>query len=462
MNTTEIAFGLLNAVRNMLMWMGMSSQMAKALDESIFLCITVVVSFLISWVIYLVLEKLSKKVLKFKRLTLLEAILEKRCLKHISLVFPALIISAFLQVTFKHSSAIFKISSKVTWIYFSLALMLAINSVLKAMGKTMMGKEKLRNRPLKGLVQIIQVIVCFLTAITVVAIIINKSPVAIITGLGAFAAVLMLIFKDTILGLVAGVQLAQNDMIQIGDWISVPSANVDGVVLDITLNTVKVQNWDNTISTLPPYSLVSGVFTNWRGMSESGGRRIVKQYLLKLDSIKPCTEEFLNRMKEFDTDLKKFIEIKQQQQDAGQVRNTENPQKLVNGTIETNAGLFRAYMKIYLDRHPSLNKDLTLMVRTLDATPNGLPLQLYCFSANKAWESYESIASEIMEHCVAVMPFFDLEPFQNPSAQDYIISGMLEGGTPYKEIEAMTWHIPNKPEAPKQNVQQKPSNKVNA
>lgn len=462
MNTTEIAFDLLHGVRSMLMWMGMSKEMARSLDETIFLILTVVLSFLISWILYFALEKFSKKLLKLKRFSLLEAILEKRCLKHIALVFPALIISTFLQVALNHSSMVFKISNKITWIYFCLAVMMAINSVLRAMGKTMMGKENLRNRPLKGLVQIVQVIVVFLTVIAIVAIIVNKSPVAILTGLGAFAAVLMLVFKDTILGLVAGVQLSQNEMIKIGDWIAVPSVGVDGVVLDITLNTVKVQNWDNTISTIPPYSLVSGMFINWEGMSNSGGRRIVKQYLLKLDSIKPCSKEFLERMKGFDSDLKKFIETKQKQQEQGNVVNTENPDGLVNGTIETNAGLFRAYMKMYLDRHPSLNKDLTLMVRTLDATPNGLPLQIYCFSANKAWESYESIASEIMEHCVASMPFFDLLPYQGPSAQDYIVSGMLEGGAQPDNINAMTWHIPSMPPAPGQEVQQRPSRKTNA
>ena len=188
-----------------------------------------------------------------------------------------------------------------------------------------MSKEQLQNKPMKGFIQIFQVIFSCIAIIIIISILINKSPLNLITGLGAFAAVLMLIFKDTILGFVAGVLLSENDMIRIGDWIEMPQNNVNGIVTDITLNIVKIQNFDNTTVTIPPYSLVSGSFINWRGMTESGGRRIMREYTLKLDYIKPCTSEFLEKMKGFDVELSQFITIKQKQATEDKIANTENP-----------------------------------------------------------------------------------------------------------------------------------------
>ena len=261
----------------------------------------------------------------------------------------------------------------------------------------------------------------------------------------------MLIFKDTILGFVAGVLISENDMVRIGDWIEMPQNNVNGIVTDITLTVVKVQNFDNTTVTVPPYSLVSGSFINWRGMSDSGGRRIMREYSLKLDYIKPCTPEFLEKMKGFDEELGKFITEKQQQAAAGQTVNTDNPAGLVNGTIDTNVGLFRAYMTLYLKRHPAINKDLLLMVRTLAPTANGLPVQIYCFSANKNWPSYESIQAEILEHFVSVLPAFELYPFQNADARDTLISGFVESGkVDISTIDGIPWHsiLPGKAPVP--------------
>ncbi len=304
---------------------------------------------------------------------------------------------------------------------------------------------------MKGFIQILQVIFSCIGIIVIVSILINKSPFNLITGLGAFTAVLMLIFKDTILGFVAGVLISENDMVRIGDWIEMPQNNVNGIVTDITLTVVKVQNFDNTTVTVPPYSLVSGSFINWRGMSDSGGRRIMREYSLKLDYIKPCTPEFLEKMKSFDEELGKFITEKQQQAAAGQTVNTDNPAGLVNGTIDTNVGLFRAYMTLYLKRHPAINKDLLLMVRTLAPTANGLPVQIYCFSANKNWPSYESIQAEILEHFVSVLPAFELYPFQNADARDTLISGFVESGkVDISTIDGIPWHsiLPGKAPVP--------------
>ena len=350
------------------------------------------------------------------------------------------IISALLPFAFDYRSTWFTVSEKITWIYFFIALLFSVNAVLNSVGNVLMNKEQLQNRPMKGFIQIFQVIFSCVAIIVIISILINKSPLNLITGLGAFAAVLMLIFKDTILGFVAGVLLSENDMVHIGDWIEMPQNNVNGVVMDITLNIVKVQNFDNTIVTIPPYSLVSGSFINWRGMTESGGRRIMREYALKLDYIQPCTPEFLEKMKKFDADLADFITEKQKQAAEGKVANTDNPAGLVNGTIDTNVGLLRAYMTLYLKRHPFISKDLLLMVRTLAPTENGLPVQIYCFSSNKNWPSYESIQAEIMEHFVSVLPEFGLYPFQNPTARDYVISGLIESGKDLSTVDGIPWH----------------------
>lgn len=440
MSTNEFAQTLLTWIKSFLSWIGIPRHMLDELDEIIFLILIIAIAFAVGTSVHFLSVRFTRKILKYKKINFLSSLIEYNVLRKLSAVIPPLIISALLPFAFDYRSVWFMVSEKVTWIYFFIALLFSVNAILNSVGDVLMNKEQLQNRPLKGFIQIFQVLFSCIAIIAIISILINKSPLNLITGLGAFAAVLMLIFKDTILGFVAGVLLSQNDMVHIGDWIEMPQNSVNGVVLDISLNIVKVQNFDNTIVTIPPYSLVSGSFINWRGMTDSGGRRIMREYALKLDYIQPCTSEFLERMKAFDTELEQFITEKQKQAAEGKVANTENPAGLVNGTIDTNVGLLRAYMTLYLKRHPFINKDLLLMVRTLAPTENGLPIQIYCFSANKNWPSYESIQAEIMEHFVSVLPEFGLYPFQNPTARDYIISGMIEAGKDLTTVDGIPWH----------------------
>lgn len=440
MNTNEFARILLTWIKSFLSWIGIPRDRLNELDEIIFLILIVVIAFAVGAVFHYLSVRFTRKVLKYKNISFLSSLIEYNALRKMSAVIPPLIISALLPFAFDYRSTWFTASEKITWIYFFIALLFSVNAVLNSVGNVLMNKEQLQNRPMKGFIQIFQVIFSCIAIIVIISILINKSPLNLITGLGAFAAVLMLIFKDTILGFVAGVLLSENDMVHIGDWIEMPQNNVNGVVMDITLNIVKVQNFDNTIVTIPPYSLVSGSFINWRGMTESGGRRIMREYALKLDYIQPCTPVFLEKMKKFDADLADFITEKQKQAAEGKVANTDNPAGLVNGTIDTNVGLLRAYMTLYLKRHPFISKDLLLMVRTLAPTENGLPVQIYCFSANKNWPSYESIQAEIMEHFVSVLPEFGLYPFQNPTARDYVISGLIESGKDLSTVDGIPWH----------------------
>lgn len=440
MNTNEFAQTLLTWIKDFLSWIGVPLHMLNKLDEVIFLILIVVIAFAVGTIVHFLMVRFTRKVLKYKNISFLSSLIEYSALRKLSAVIPPLIISALLPFAFDSNSTWFEVCEKITWIYFFIALLFSVNAVLNSVGDVLMNKEKLQNRPMKGIIQIFQVIFSCIAIIVIISILINKSPLNLITGLSAFAAVLMLIFKDTILGFVAGVLLSENDMVHIGDWIEMPQNNVNGIVMDISLNIVKVQNFDNTIVTVPPYSLVTGSFINWRGMTDSGGRRIMREYALKLDYIQPCTPAFLEKMKTFDADLADFITEKQKQAAEGKVANTENPAGLVNGTIDTNVGLFRAYMTLYLKRHPFISQELLLMVRTLAPTENGLPIQIYCFSANKNWPSYESIQAEIMEHFVSVLPEFGLYPFQNPTARDYIVSGLIESGKDLSTVDAIPWH----------------------
>ena len=362
-------------------------------------------------------------------------------LRRILWVVLPLVVAEVLPFVLDTTKHWYVVLQHAVWIWFVLAVVMGVNSVLRALGSMWLAKSRMHDRPLKGLVQILQVLVAFLGAIVVVSILIGKSPLTLITGLGAFAAVLMLIFKDSILGFVAGVLLAENDMVHIGDWIEMPSNNVNGVVLDVSLTIVKVRNWDNTIVTIPPYTLISESFINWRGMMHSGGRRITCGVTLMYDYIKPCTPAFLDKMKEFDADLAEFIIRKQEQKSIGVEVDTNNPEGLVDGSILTNAGLLRAYLTLYLKRHPCVNTGLLLMVRTLPSTDNGLPLQLYCFSKNKEWAAYESILADIMEHLLSVLPVFELHAYQNSSARDNVINGLLEGGYDADRIHDLPWGI---------------------
>lgn len=441
MNKSRFAQTLLVGIKDFLSWIGVPHDMLDRLDEIIFLILIVAIAFILAVVVRTVAVRSTKRILKRKKINFLTLLAKYNVLQKLTAVIPPLVISALLPFALDARSEWFIISRKITWIYFCIALLLSLNAVLNTVGDVLKNTTQLQNRPLKGFIQIFQVILSTIAVIVIISIIIDKSPLNLITGLGAFAAILLLIFKDTILGFVGGVLISENDMVRIGDWIEMPQNNVNGIVTDITLTIVKVQNFDNTIVTVPPYSLVSGSFINWRGMSNSGGRRIMREYTLKLDYIKPCTQEFLEKMKSFDSELAQFIADKQRQAAAGNVANTDNPAGLVNGTIDTNAGLFRAYMTLYLKRHPFVNDDLLLMVRTLSPTGNGLPVQIYCFSANKNWPSYESIQAEIMEHFVSVLPAFDLYPFQASDARDSIVSALLESNKVEVDmVDGIPWH----------------------
>ncbi|MFW5886783.1 MAG: mechanosensitive ion channel family protein, partial [Bacteroidota bacterium] len=241
---------------------------------------------------------------------------------------------------------------------------------------------------------------------------------SIFAGMGALAAVLMLVFKDSILGLVAGIQISAYDMVRIGDWIEMPSHNADGDVIDISLNTVKVQNWDKTITTIPTYALVSESFYNWRGMQEAGGRRIKRNISIDMKSVKFCTKEMLEKFKKIQY-LKSYIEDKEKELLEFNKKNNVDEYILVNGRRLTNIGVFRKYLEAYLRNHPHIHKNMTFLVRHLQPTDRGIPVEIYVFANDTVWANYEGIQADIFDHVLAVIPEFGLRVFQSPSGDDF-------------------------------------------
>ena len=256
-----------------------------------------------------------------------------------------------------------------------------------------------------------------MAGIMIISILLERDPTVLLAGLGAMAAILLLVFKDTILGFVASIQLSANEMVKIGDWIEMRSHGADGTVIDITLTTVKVQNWDKTISTIPTYALVADSFDNWKGMEESGGRRIKRAVSIDMGSIHFCDSAMLNRFERFEL-IRDYVRQKEAEIIAYNKKKSISDEDIISGRRQTNVGIFRKYLEVYLLQHPMINKDMTFLVRQLHPTPTGLPIEIYVFCKDKAWANYETIQADIFDHIFAVIPEFELRVFQEPSGAD--------------------------------------------
>ena len=292
-----------------------------------------------------------------------------------------------------------------------------INSVLYTVEDIYKRSEVSKRKPIGGYLSVVRIVMFILAGIFIVSTLADKSPWGIVSIFGGLTAVLLLIFKDTILGFVASLQLVSNDMIRVGDWIEMPKFEADGDVIDVSIHTVKVQNWDMTITTIPTYALVSNAFKNWRGMSQSDGRRIKRSLCLDMNSVRFCTPEMIEKLHNFDI-LKGYLQKKQEEIDLYNREQNLDNNSVPNGRQQTNIGIFRAYIKNYLINHSKINKNMTLLVRHLPPTSKGLPLEIYAFSSDQAWSNYEDIQADIFDHIIAVLPKFGLRVFQEPSGLD--------------------------------------------
>lgn len=325
-----------------------------------------------------------------------DIIFEKKVLQELARIVPGIVVYAFAPAFPAYESWIQRIAS----VYMVIIVLLAVDKLLNALDDIYRKSSGEKARPIKGYLQVVEIIIFIIGIILIISFIINRSPWIMLSGIGAATAIGSLIFKDSILGLVASVQLTANDMVKLGDWIEMPAYGADGNVIDITLHTVKVQNWNKTISMIPTQALINQSFMNWSGMQESGGRRIKRHIYIDMNSIRFCTEEMLERFSQ-NPSLKEYLDNKKK----------ENLQP-------TNLGVFRAYLIDYLKNHPKLNKKMTMMVRQLQPTEKGLPIELYVFTDGTAWVNYEMVQWDIFEHIFAILPEFDLRVYQNPSGYD--------------------------------------------
>ena len=343
-----------------------------------------------------------------------DILLKQRVLNRVAHFAPALVIYVLAPIALEgHDSSIAFIHDALL-IYMIVILVLVLDSILNTAEDIYQRYQAAKEVPIKGFIQAIKIVLYFLAIIFVVSIFLNKTPVFLLSGIGALAAVMMLVFRDSILGFVAGIQLAANKMVSVGDWIEMPKYGADGDVLEVALTTVKVQNWDKTITTIPTYALISESFKNWRGMADSGGRRIKRSLNIDISSIRFCDEMMLERYEKIQY-ISEYVESKKRElREFNQSCNVDNA-SLVNGRRLTNVGTFRAYVIAYLRHNPMINKEMTFLVRQLPPGEHGLPIEIYVFSKDIEWAKYEAIQADIFDHIIAVVPEFDLRVYQSES-----------------------------------------------
>ncbi len=398
---------------------GLVRDSANIWDNLIVLLLVIAVTVGIDYTCRYIFLGLFKRFAKRTKNQWDDLIVERKIINKLMHLIPASLVYIMLPLALPRAEmpTLLGILQMICSIYIVAVILRFINAALNLLLEIYNRKEAFKNKPLKGFVQIIQVLVFFVGFIIIISILIGKSPATLFAGLGASAAILMLVFKDTILGFVAGIQLSANDMLRPGDWITMTKYGADGTVIEVTLNSIKVRNFDNTITMIPPYALVSDSFQNWRGMQESGGRRVKRSINIDMNSVRFCTPEMLDKFRKISL-LTEYIDTKQQELERYNKEHNIDGSIKVNGRRQTNLGVFRAYLVNYLKSNPDVNKDLTCMVRQLQPTEKGIPMELYFFAATTVWIPYEGIQSDVFDHILAVLPEFDLQVFQEVSGSD--------------------------------------------
>ncbi len=346
-----------------------------------------------------------------------DALLEHRVFQRMAFLIPGILIYQSISVTLDEFPGLVPVALKLTNLYIIIIFLFIIISFLNAVYAMYQKSEFALYHPVKGYIQIAKIVVFIVIFLLILSLLFNQSPLYMLTGLGAFSAVLLLIFKDPILGFVGGIQLSANDMVRQGDWISMPKYGADGTVLEISLTTVKVQNFDNTISTLPTYSLVSESFQNFRGMKESGVRRIKRSISIDMSSVTFCTAEMLEKFKKI-TILQDYLAQTETELENYNLENNIDNSVFVNGRRQTNIGVFRAYLESYLRHHPLVNDNSDHMIRQLQPNSLGIPIEVYAFISETEWVKYEKTQSDIFDHILAIVPEFELRVFQSPTGED--------------------------------------------
>ena len=347
-----------------------------------------------------------------------DALVDQKVFGRLAHIVPALVIQKGISLVPDLPVTVEAVIRNLTSVYMIVVVTLTLTAVLSAINQIYKARPGARNRPIKGFIQLAQLVLYIIAGILVIAVLIDRSPVILLSGLGAITAVLMVVFKDTLLSLAASVQLTTQELIRVGDWLEVPQFGADGDVVDVALYTITIQNWDKTISTIPTHQLVAGSFKNWRGMSESGGRRIKRSINIDLNSIHFLTSDEVERFAGIGL-LKDYIQSKQEELQSYNANIDTADEPSVNQRHLTNIATLRAYIRNYLRQHPKIHDDMTLIVRQLQPGTEGVPIEIYCFSNDINWDNYEAIQADIFDHIFAIVPEFGLRLFQQPAGSDF-------------------------------------------
>ncbi len=408
---------IITRANGMLTSVGLKPGTADWLDQLVILAIILLLAWLLGMFCRYVVVGAVQRVVGHTKVTWDDELFNTSLLRKLFRFLPVILIYILLPLAFGHDKALLKTMQHVCSVVLVWVTMVFLSTLIKTIINLLGRSESMEGKPLKGVQQILQITVYLVGVLIIISILIQKDMTAIFAALGASAAVTMLIFKDSITGFVSGVQLSANNMLKPGDWITMPKYGADGTVIDVTLTTVKVRNFDNTITTIPPYALTNDSFQNWRGMEESPGRRIKRSINIDMNSVKFCTPEMLEKYRKVSLLTRYIDETEAELQKYNSERHIDGTVQ-INARRQTNIGVFRAYLDRYLASLPQVNQEMTCMVRQLQPTENGIPIELYFFSAVKEWIPYERVQADVFDHVLSVIPEFELYVFQNPSGRD--------------------------------------------
>lgn len=405
-----------NWLYDLLLETGIAPQSAEWISIAINAFLVIAVLILATLIIRKLILSLSINWIQKNKYSWDDALLHNNLIYKLSWFIPILLAHISIDSLLPSDSTPYIILKRMMLVLFVLASVMSINAALSTAGDIYRSRKQDQSDVLHGFIDAGKIIAYIIGTIFIVSILSGMSPWGIISVLGGMTAVLMLVFKDTIVGFVASIQLSTTDMVRIGDWVEMPSYGADGDVIDMSIYTIRVQNWDKTITTIPTYALVSNSFKNWRGMSESGGRRIKRSLLIDINSIRFCDNELFETLSRVNL-IKDYLQTRQQEilEHNRRIQTDSKSDLEINGRRLTNIGIFRAYVIAYLKDNPHISQDMTFLVRQLEPTPLGLPLELYVFSKDQRWVQYEAIQADIFDHLLAALPVFNLRPFQSES-----------------------------------------------
>lgn len=406
---------------NWLVSLGLNKDMAEFGATALVVLGILTSALLITWIVRRKLLPTLISILHNNKFHWDDLLVQHGLFHKLSWFIPILVISVSQELLLRKDSRFSEILSRFLLIGLVVVTTLSLNALLSALSSFIPNISKRYRSTIKGYSDIARIITMLFCGIFVVAIISGRSPWGLLSLLGGLTAIILLLFKDVLLGFVANIQLTTTDMVQVGDWIEMPKYGADGDVIDISIHCVRVQNWDKTVTSIPTYGLISNSFKNWRGMSESGGRRIKRAINIDMGSIHFMSKEAVAKLAKIKI-LEKYLHPKQQEIEAYNKRHHLDDGPVVNGRNQTNIGIFRAYTQEYLRQHPQIHSNMTFLVRQLQPGPTGLPLEIYVFSKDQVWANYEAIQADIFDHLLAALPYFELQVFQNPCGSDFKVA----------------------------------------